>query len=147
MQDIITREIIVKAPKERVYAAITEPDQMITWFPDAILNGTLDVGQRPVFCFDGENHKASVYIEAANPFEYFAYRWVPGSAGIIGDVLEVPNTLVEFIIEELETGTRVTVKESGFASLPAEVAENSLKENTGGWEIMMNLLEKKLNQD
>ena len=140
MQDVIVREITVKATKERVYKAITDPKEIISWFPDAIEGGTLEVGQRPVFIFENGEHKSQTYIEAARPFEYFAYRWVPGSAGIIGDVLAVPNTLVEFHIEELEDGTKVTVKESGFASLPAEVAEECFNQNSGGWEYMMNRL-------
>jgi uncharacterized protein YndB with AHSA1/START domain len=145
MQDTITREITVKAPKERVYKAITDPKQIITWFPDTI-EGTLEVGQRPVFTFTEEKHQTSIYVEAAEPFEYFAYRWVPGGVGTVGDVLEVPNTLVEFHIEELENGTKVTLKESGFSSLPAEVAEQSFKDNSGGWEYMLSRLEKVMNQ-
>ncbi len=143
MQDVIEREITVKAPKERVYTAIADPEQIVTWFPEAI-EGTLEVGEQPVFSF-GEHGKTRVYIEAAKPFEYFAYRWVPGSHGTADtEVLKVPNTLVEFHIEESEEGTKVKLKESGFASLPAEVMEQSFKENSGGWEFMLGRLEKAL---
>ncbi|MDB5170311.1 MAG: Aha1 domain superfamily [Candidatus Saccharibacteria bacterium] len=145
MQDTIVREITVKAAKERVYKAITDPEQIIAWFPDAI-EGTLEAGQRPIFTFTKENHKTQIYVEAANPFEYFAYRWVPGGTGIIGDVLTVPNTLVEFHIEELGEETKITLKESGFSSLPSEVAEKSFNQNSGGWGYMMGRLEKALNQ-
>ncbi len=145
MQDAIIREITVKATKERVYKAITDPKEIISWFPDAIEGGTLEVGQRPIFVFNNGEHKSQTYIEAARPFEYFAYRWVPGAAGIVGDVLAVPNTLVEFHIEEVEDGTKVTVKESGFASLPSAVAQESFNQNSGGWEHMMNRLEKAMN--
>lgn len=144
MQDVINREVIVKANKQVVYSAITDPKQIVTWFPDSI-EGNLDVGQSPVLDFQGHG-KSSIYVESANPYDYFAYRWVPGSAGSVGDVLSVPNTLVEFMIEELETGTKVTVKESGFASLPSSVAEKSFKENSGGWDFMLGRLEKVLNQ-
>ena len=147
MQDVITREIIVKAKKERVYAAITDPAQIVTWFPDVVEGGTLEVGQRPIFIFTEENHKTQIYVEAAKPFNYFAYRWVPGGVGIIGNVLAVPNTLVEFFIEEEQNGTKVTVKESGFSSLPQEVAEQSFKQNSGGWEYMINRLAEKMNQE
>jgi uncharacterized protein YndB with AHSA1/START domain len=145
MQDNIVREITVKAAKERVYKAITDPKQIITWFPDAI-EGTLEVGQRPILIFTKENHKTQIYVEAAKPFDYFAYRWVPGSTGIVGDVLTVPSTLVEFHIEESVEGTKVTVKESGFSSLPPEVAEESFNQNSGGWGHMMGRLEKAMNQ-
>lgn len=147
MQDSIVREITVKASKERVYKAITDPKEIISWFPDAVEDGTLEVGQRPIFVFSNEEHKTRIYVEAARPFEYFAYRWVPGGAGITGDVLAVPNTLVEFYIVELEVGTKITMKESGFASLPAEVAQESLNQNNGGWDHMMSRLEKVMNQE
>jgi uncharacterized protein YndB with AHSA1/START domain len=146
MQDSITREITVKAKKERVYAAITDPQQITQWFPD-VIEGTLEVGQRPIFSFTSENHKTQIYVEAAKPFEYFAYRWVPGSSGIVGDVLKVPSTLVEFFIEEGDAGTKITVKESGFSLLPAAVAEESFKQNSGGWGYMVGRLEKLLNEN
>ena len=34
--------------------------------------------------------------------------------------------------------------ESGFASLPAEVYEQSLKDNTEGWQFMLDRLQKYL---
>jgi len=144
MQDTIVREITVKAPKERVYKAITDPKQIVTWFPDAI-EGTLEVGERPIFNF-GKHGKNQIYVEAANPYDYFAYRWVPGSNNVTGDVLTVPNTLVEFRIETSEGMTKVTLTESGFASLPAEVAQKSFEQNSGGWEFMISRLEKILNE-
>lgn len=145
MQDVISREITVKASKERVYKAITDPKEIVRWFPDAVEGGTLEAGQRPIFVFTSENHRAQTYIEAANPFDYFAYRWDPGTSDGPSDVLSGPNTLIEFFIEESENGTKVTLKESGFASLPPEVAEKCFNDNSGGWEYMMDRLEKLLN--
>ena len=147
MQDVITREIIVHATQEQVYRAITDPTQIVRWFPDAIEEGTLEVGQRPILVFGSENHKSQIYVQASTPHSYFAYRWVPGTGGIVGDVLAVPNTLVEFIIEESVHGTKVTVRESGFASLPESVAQASFEDNSGGWEFMFDRLEKYLNSD
>jgi uncharacterized protein YndB with AHSA1/START domain len=142
MQDVIVREITVRATQERVYNAITDPQEIIKWFPEAIEGGTLEVGQRPIFIFNNGEHKSQTYIEAAHPFDYFAYRWIPGTGGIVGDVLAVPNTLVEFRIEATESGTKVTLKESGFSSLPANVAEEYFLDNSGGWEFMMNRFEQ-----
>lgn len=146
MQDVITREIMVKATQERVYRAISDPQQIVQWFPDEVLGGGLEPGERPIFVFSEHNHKAQTYIEDAKPYEYFAYRWVPGGASFDGDVLENPHTLVEFFIEEIPSGTKVTLKESGFASLPVEAAESSFKDNSGGWEYMIGRLEKVLNE-
>jgi len=145
MQDTIQREITIKASKERVYAAIADPKQMISWFPDAI-EGTLEVGERPIFDF-GEYGKNQIYIEAAQPHEYFAYRWIPGANHFIGDVLTRANTLVEFRLAETGGITKVTMLESGFASLPIEVAEECLNQNTGGWEYMLGRLEKRFTEE
>ena len=146
MQDIIERVITVKAPRERIYKAISQPEEIVKWFPDALEEGTLEVGQNPVFTFNGHG-KARIHVEAARPVEYFAYRWIPGSGPLVDDVLVHPNTLVEFFIEELAEGTKITVKESGFASLPADVAEEKFKQNSGGWEFMIARLEKLIQKD
>lgn len=145
MQDVITKEITVKASKERVYEAITDPEQITSWFPDAVEGGSLEAGERPIFQFG--DLKTQIYVEAAKPFNYFAYRWVPGGVAMIGDVLTVANTLVEFFIEELPEGTKVTLKESGFASLPVETAQATHKMMQTGWDSMMKRLEKVLSQD
>ncbi|HYG83930.1 MAG TPA: SRPBCC family protein [Verrucomicrobiae bacterium] len=144
MQDVITREITLKAPKERVYSAITDPEQITAWFPDKV-EGTLEVGQKPTFHF-GE-YKTQLYIEAAKPHDYFAYRWVPGGGGMVEDILQAPNTLVEFFIEEQENGTKVTLKESGFAALPADIAKASFSDNSNGWDHMMSRLEKVISEE
>ncbi len=147
MQDVISREIIVKANKEKVYGAITDPAKVVAWFPDAIENGTLEEGQNPLFIFNGGKNKAQVHIEKATPFDYFSFRWIPGGNDKGGeDVMSLPHTLVEFLIEEQSEGTKVTVKESGFAALPVEMAEKSFKDNSGGWDYMMNRLEKVFSQ-
>lgn len=145
MQDSLTREIVVKADQKRVYNAISDPKQMVSWFPDAVEEDTLEVGAQPFLRFG--DFKTRIYIEAANPHDYFAYRWVPGGISNEGDVREVPNTLVEFFIEQTDKGTKVTLKESGFASLPAEVAQQSFDMVSSGWNKMMERLEEKLNND
>ena len=141
MQDVIQREITINASKERIYAAISDPAQLTRWFPETI-EGKLEVGEQPIFGF-GEHGRNQVCIMAARPHEYFAYRWVPGANHYLGNVLEVPNTLVEFRIAE-ETGGRckVTLTECGFAGLPAELMESAYRQNSGGWDFMIGRLVK-----
>src|SRR5687768_6269533 len=123
MQDTINKVIKVKAKKERVYNAIADPKQIVKWFPDSV-EGEFAKGERPLLTFG--DLKTRIYVEAAEPFSYFAYRWVPGGIEMLGDVLKADNTLVEFFIEETTDGTKVTLKESGFASLPVEHAQKAL---------------------
>jgi uncharacterized protein YndB with AHSA1/START domain len=149
IQDSIQRQITIRAPKERVYSAITDPKQIVSWFPDAI-DGTREVGSTPTIDF-GKEYVFQILVVAANPHDYFAYRWVPanadGTVGFKGDVLEFPNTLVEFRLADDPKGTALTLTESGFSTLPKEVAENQLKENSGGWDYMLDRLEKLFGQE
>jgi uncharacterized protein YndB with AHSA1/START domain len=149
IQDSIEKEIVVRAPKERVYAALTTPEQFVKWFSIGV-DGTFETGERPIVDF-GEYGKFKIYVVAANPHDYFAYRCVPGSVycpqGFLGDVLAEPNTLVEFTLETVEGGTKVHLKESGIASLPVEVIEKTLQGNDAGWDFMLGRLLDYLNNE
>lgn len=141
MQNTIQREITINASKERIYEAIANPEHVTRWFPET-LEGSYKIGGRPIFGF-GDHGKNQVYIVAAQPHEYFAYRWVPGANHFLGDVLTVPNTLVEFRITGQTDGTcKVTLTESGFADLPTELMESAFKQNSAGWDFMLGRLEK-----
>ncbi len=141
MQDMIKREITINATKERIYEAIANPEQVTKWFPET-LEGRYAVGEQPIFGF-GEHGKNQICIIAAQPYEYFAFRWVPGASHYLGDVLSVPNTLVEFRIEEQAEGScKVTLTESGFADLPRELMEAAFEQNSGGWDFMLGRLMK-----
>lgn len=143
MQDAIEREIVVCAPRERVYQAITDPEQIVRWFPDAV-EGNLHPGSDALFTFEGYGG-SQIYVEAADPHHYFAYRWLPGGdyeVGFRGDVRQKPHTLVEFRLEEHPEGTRVLLKESGFAGLPAEFYAGCMKDNNQGWDYMLDRLVK-----
>lgn len=136
MQNSIEREILIHAPKENIYAAIADPVKLVKWFPDTV-EGKYEVGEQPVFGF-GEHGKNQVLIVAAKPHDYFAFRWIPGSSHFLGDLKLEKTTLVEFRIEEIPTGEcRVTMTESGFASLPPEIIEESFKQNNQGWDFML----------
>lgn len=144
VQDSILREIVLKAPKERVFRAITDPDQIVKWFPDGI-EGKLEKGERPVFDF-GDYGKVAIYVVASDPNDYFAYRWVPSVGASEDDPLKHPNTLVEFHLQDAPEGTRLRLVETGFAALPAEVIEKSFKDNNEGWDYMLPRLEKYLSE-
>jgi uncharacterized protein YndB with AHSA1/START domain len=145
IQDAIVKEFTTTASKERVFQAISDPSQMVKWFPDSI-EGDIKKDERASFTFNGHG-VAPVYIVAVEPNSYFAYRWVPGSiqdANVGKDILERPTTLVEFRLEEVEGGTKVTVTESGFSAIPADVVEKAFAQNTQGWGFMLGRLEKYL---
>jgi uncharacterized protein YndB with AHSA1/START domain len=146
MQNIIQRELMINATAERIYNAIALAEQVVKWFPDTV-TGDYRQGAQALFSF-GTEHQSSVYIEAANPHHYFAYRWVPGGNNFTGEVLTVPHTLVEFRITEIAPGRcNVSLTETGFADLPAEIAASSLQQNTSGWDFMLGRLQQYFNAE
>ena len=132
LQDTIKRVVVLKASIKRVYNAISQAEGLVKWFPNRI-EGKVEPGETATFHFDGCG-VCSLYIVGAEPYSYFAFRWASGTNAPIRDVLAQPTTLVEFRLEEAEEGTQLTMLESGFASLPREVYEDALRENTSGWD-------------
>lgn len=135
LQDTIEREMILKAPIERVFNGLADAKSMCSWFMNGI-EGDYRAGQNVVFIFKGstQTFRVSAHIVAMDPNHYFAYRWVPGSDSIEGDLTEAATTLVEFFLEEVDGGTKLRMVESGFASLPAEYYEQAFSDNSGGWD-------------
>ncbi len=128
--DRIEREIIIDAPVERVWAALTTPEQIAEWFGDRATVDLRTGGAAEFHWADyGSFHAA---IERVEPQRAFAYRWardkdVPPVAG--------NSTLVEFTLAPEGAGTRLRVVETGFSSLDLPEAEQAQhhKDNTEGW--------------
>jgi hypothetical protein len=56
------------------------------------------------------------------------------------DASHEPTTLVEFTLDDVPEGTRLTVVESGFDALPAGRRFEAFRENESGWvEQMRNI--------
>ena len=60
------------------------------------------------------------------------------------DYSKEPSTLVAFVLEEVQGGTRLTVTESGFDQIPIERRAKAFAANEGGWAAQMQLIEKYL---
>jgi len=64
---------------------------------------------------------------------YFSFRWVPFGIDAEADPESEPTTLVEFLLEAVPEGTRLTVVESGFDQVPAHRRARAFRMNEGGW--------------
>lgn len=135
--DTIERQMTFELPREVVWAAITEPEQIGRWFGTS---AELDLrpGGEGSFYWEHLDVTTSVTVEAVEPPARFAYRWEPGGRSEGG-----PTTLVEFRLEEIPGGTRLTLIESGFSQFGPE----SRQGNELGWdaelgELRVFLLEK-----
>ncbi len=138
IQDRIERIVILPVSLERAWAAITEPEQMSQWAGAQVEMELLPGAEaRLVWGDDVVRWR----IDAFEPPGRFAYRWYPGSGDDLTLPLEnQPATMVEFFLEEIPEGTKLTLIESGFAALPPDHFERSLKENNEGWDALLGML-------
>jgi uncharacterized protein YndB with AHSA1/START domain len=124
--DEVRRELEIRAPRARVWEALTEPDQLTQWFPTRRAEIDLRPGGEAILEWD--EAKAEAVVDVVEPPGRFVFRWRPEGLGR-------PFTTVSFTLEELGDGasTRVRLVESGFASLPDQIETQSQKGNDEGW--------------
>lgn|SRR5574341_247716 len=121
----IRKSVVVAADRDRVWRAITEPEQFSKWFGDPIQFERLAVGE--TITFMGEYPGTIAIVE---PQTRFAFRWL---AAVGYDV----QNLVTFDLETVAGGTRITVTEQGFEGLPEDVRRARFEDNSRGWAIQM----------
>lgn len=147
LPDRIERVRIFLVSRERVWAALTQPEQFSQWFGIPV-RMDVRIGGEIRFMFEQYGNPAGV-IEEVSPPHRFAYRWHAPQAGadLSLPVTQTYNTLVEFTLEEVAEGTRLTLVQSGFASLPASAIESYLKLNQRGWDGALTQLETYLRSE
>lgn len=127
----VRRTINVAAPVEKVWAAITEADHLAKWFPQRAELDEVAVGAVGEFEFDGYG-TFPVQIEELDPPRMIAYRWGNDDAAPVVPLDPARSTVFRFTLESINTGTRLTLVESGFDTLTDPAA--SMKGNRGGWD-------------
>lgn len=166
--DRIEKKVVLKAPRERVWQAISDARQFGAWF-GMRLDGQFEAGRlikgrisptkvdpevaKMQEAFDGA--PCDLLVETIEPMRRFAFRWHPypldespgdESPGDSQDFIAEPTTLVTFELEEVPQGTHLTITESGFDRLPAERRARAFADNSEGWQIQTTLIGKYLAQ-
>jgi uncharacterized protein YndB with AHSA1/START domain len=133
ISDRIEKQIQLKAPRQRVWRALTNQQEFGKWFGVEILEGAFAAGERVKMrsTHPGYEHiRFYVTVEKVKPPSFFSWRWIPGAE----QPPEEATTLVEFRREEADGGTLLSVTETGFDRLSLEYRAKAYKDNTGGWE-------------
>jgi uncharacterized protein YndB with AHSA1/START domain len=133
--DRIEKTLVLRAPKGRVWRAITTPEEFGTWFK-AKLGGMFVVGRTTTgqITHPGYEHLTmEMHVERIEPEDFFSYRWHPYAIDPKVDYSNEPTTLVEFRLEEVPGGTMLTIVESGFDKIPAERRNEAFRMNDKGW--------------
>jgi uncharacterized protein YndB with AHSA1/START domain len=125
--DRIERTVELAHPPAKVWAALTTAEGLGTWFGH---QATIDLrpgGSAQMTWNSGD--KAEIRIERVDEPTTFGFTW-----HIYGLPAEDPRrTYVEFTLEPVDTGTRLTVVETGFAQLPDDDYRKAFSSNTEGW--------------
>jgi uncharacterized protein YndB with AHSA1/START domain len=123
--DEVRRELVVEAPRDRVWRALTDADELVRRFPDEAAEVDLRPGGPIAIRWrDGEFDHGT--IDVVDEPSRFSFRWH-------GAGFDSPETLGEFTLEEVEGGTRIVVVESGFSKVREEKRGSAWKDNDGGW--------------
>jgi uncharacterized protein YndB with AHSA1/START domain len=155
--DRIEKKVLLRAPRERVWRAISDSKQFGSWFGvefdgpfvansrvvGKIVPTTVDPevarSQKP---YEGFTFEFS--IDRIEPQRLFSFRWHPFAVEAGVDYSKEPTTLVLFELEENFNGTVLTITESGFDSIPLERRAKAFNANEQGWTAQAKLIEKYL---
>ncbi len=144
-KDAIVSEIQIAAPPERIFLALSDPDELRRWFsgPDcpakfwkmdarvggqysyATEKGSITVNHVSEFECHGE-------ILECDPPRLLVYTWI---ANWHDD--KSARTVVRWELEKKGNGTRVKVTHSGLANLPI-----ARKDYSGGWPGVVEMLKQ-----
>jgi len=139
----IEKTTILRAPRSRVWRALTDHSQFATWFglelDEPFTVGRTVTGQKTM---RGQTFTIDFAIETIRPEDYFAYRWHPYAIDPKVDYSSEPMTLVEFRLKSVPDGTELTVTESGFDRIPQHRRDEAYRMNDGGWTSQVEKLSR-----
>jgi uncharacterized protein YndB with AHSA1/START domain len=125
--DRIERTVEIAHPPAKVWTALTSAEGLGTWFGN---QATIDL--RPGGAAQlkwTEGHVADMRVERVEEPSVFGFTW-----HIYGLPEDDPRrTYVEFTLEPVGAGTRLTVVETGFSQLPDDAYDKAFHGNVEGW--------------
>jgi uncharacterized protein YndB with AHSA1/START domain len=153
--DRIEKRVVLRAPLERVWRAISDAEEFGRWFgvrfDEPFVEGaSITAAIAPTTVDDQvarrqEPHagvKSTWQIVAIEPRRRFAYRWHPFAIDPDVNYDSEPTTLVEFTLSETDDGVLLIITESGFDAIPLARRSASFEANSEGWAIQTDLVRR-----
>ena len=153
--DRIVKRVLIRAPRNRVWRALADSKEFAAWFGvelegpfvagktvSGVIVGTLADAEVAELQKVYNGKRMDLVVEAIEPERRLALRWHPHANEEGVDYSQEPTTLIEFTIEDAPGGVMVTVTESGFDKIPLARRAKAFEANSGGWEMMVKVLEK-----
>jgi uncharacterized protein YndB with AHSA1/START domain len=157
--DRIEKKIFLRAPRARVWRALTDAEEFGDWFgvklEGSFAPGVLVRGAIAPTKIDAEVAKAQqpytgmpfeITIDRIEPERLFSFRWHPFAIDQDVDYSAEPTTLIVFTLDEVDNGIMLTVTESGFDNIPLARRAQAFTANEQGWGMVVKLIGKYLAQ-
>jgi len=144
LSDRIEKQVLLKAPRSRVWRALSNAEGFGGWFGVALKGGAFMVGQRvrEDVTYRGYEHVVfEVRIDRLEPECCLCWRWHPAAIQRGVDYSQEATTLVVFELKEVDGGTLLSVVESGFDKVPAPRRADAFRMNSGAWDEQMKNIE------
>lgn len=155
--DRIEKEVLLRAPLDRVWRAISSAEEFGRWFgvrfdgpfvAGASLTGVMtptEVDPEVAAAQQAYAGEAETWlIVAVEAPHRLAFRWRPYPLEPDDDRSAAPTTLVEFTLAERADGVLLRIVESGFDAIPAERRVSAFESNSEGWAAQTELVRKYL---
>jgi uncharacterized protein YndB with AHSA1/START domain len=136
MSDRIEKQIVLRAPRARVWRAISDKTEFGAWFGVRFPAGTFSPGETVsgTITYPGYEHLVmDIDVVDVVPQQRLSYRWHPNAVDPAMDYSSEPKTLVTFSLEDAPEGTRLTIVESGFDQIPLHRRAEAFRSNDRGW--------------
>lgn len=145
--DRIERQILLQAPRAKVWQALVDAERFGDWFGLNLKGQRFVAGEtaRGHITYPGYEHLVcEMLVERIEPQQRFSYRWHPYAVDPAADYSQEPTTLVEFVLEDGEGGILLRLVESGFDHIPLARRAEAYRMNSGGWDEQMENIRKYL---
>lgn len=140
----VERSILINAPRERVWSALSNAESFGTWFGADLKGQSFEAGKRARGLMNGScGHEDDsvwfdVVVERLEPQSVFSYRWHPYAVDPAINYSEEQPTLVVFTLKDAPNqATLLSVVESGFDNVPAHRRLEAFRMHTNGWEAQL----------
>jgi uncharacterized protein YndB with AHSA1/START domain len=143
--DRIERKVLIKAPRARVWRALSDAGEFGDWFGVNFKGKTFVAGKhvQGKITYPGYEHLTmDVLIERVVPEQLLSWRWHPAAIDPKVDYSQEPTTLVEFELKEVGGDTMLTVVESGLDRIPLARRADVFRMNSSGWDEQMENIKK-----
>lgn len=145
MTDRIEKEILIRAPRSRVWRAISDKTEFGTWFEARFAAGPFVAGEKvngQITTKGYEHVPMNIEIVDVEPESRLSYRWHPYGIDPAVDYSQETPTLVTFTLSDAPEGTRLQLVESGFDLLPPQRRTEALEKNDRGWTAQLHNIER-----